>query len=236
MVDAAIGGKTAINLKKIKNQIGVFALPEAVYIYPGFLHSLDRSMVRSGMAEVLKYGLILDESLWKKLETVSVDELMLHSYKDPFWEEIILRSVRIKNRVVQEDFTEKGIRKILNFGHSFGHAFESLSMLEGTGYLLHGNAIAMGMICESYLSSLACGLKENDRDRIINWILGNFEFYPVLSESFQKIMEILQQDKKRTGENLNFTLLSQPGKAVTGQHCDQKMVLEAFSLYQKIRH
>ncbi len=232
MVDAAIGGKTAVNLKKIKNQVGAFALPEAVFIYPGFLGTLDPALVCDGIAEVLKYGLVLDSNLWERLESSRLDDMLRLPFHDPFWENLILQSVMIKNDIVREDFSDKGVRRVLNFGHTFGHAFESLSLMKGKGAIRHGNAVAMGMICESHLSVQAGGLKETDLERITRWILENFEYYPVTEKSFEKILDILQQDKKRSGGKTNFTLLVRPGKAVNGQPCETEWIREAFKYYR----
>ncbi|HTX88181.1 MAG TPA: 3-dehydroquinate synthase [Bacteroidales bacterium] len=234
MVDAAIGGKTGMNLHGIKNRVGLFALPEAVFIYPGFLRTLDRENIRSGLAEVVKYALTLDENLWKELEAETVADLLVRPYQDPEWEDLITRSVEIKHKVVRKDFFDRGYRRILNFGHTFGHLFESLSWWYGNGSLLHGNAVAMGMICECYLSTRLSGLKEKDLDRISSWILRNFGYFPVPGGSGEKTAEILERDKKRIGQQLNLTLLAKPGKAFTGRNCGQEMISEALLWYRNL--
>jgi 3-dehydroquinate synthase len=228
MVDAAIGGKSAINLRDAKNQVGLFVLPEAVFIYPGFLKTLDHGLVRSGIAEVAKMALVLDESLWKKMQAMDLGELLLRSYRDAAWEELIARPVKLKIRVVKKDFRESGYRSILNFGHTFGHAFESLFLTGDREPLSHGQAVAMGMICESYLSARLAGLEEPSLNGITGWILQNFDPFPVREGDFERLPEFLYRDKKRSGDRLNFTLIPAPGQAVIHQPVEQPAVKEAF--------
>jgi 3-dehydroquinate synthase len=235
MVDAAVGGKTAVNLKKMKNQVGIFSLPEAVFIYPGFLKTLDRTEIRSGLAEVMKYGLALDQPLWNRLRGVNLDGLLLESFRNPFWEEVINRSVRMKISIVKKDFTETGPRKVLNFGHTAAHAIESLSFQEGGNPVPHGIAVAAGIVIESFLSSRVTGLAESDLEQITRWIAENFELPVIPDRDLDRLPELLQKDKKRSGDRLNFTLIESPGKAVPDQHCDGGLIEESFTYYRQQR-
>jgi 3-dehydroquinate synthase len=143
-VDASVGGKTGVDMNNVKNIIGTFTQPKAVYIHTPFLKTLSDRELRSGYAEVIKHGLIYDASLFKKLKGIAPQELN---------DEIIYRSIEIKNEVVMKDPFEKGLRKILNYGHTIGHAVESYSLKQDKSPLLHGEAIAIGFICEAYLSA-----------------------------------------------------------------------------------
>ena len=155
-VDASVGGKTGVDVDKIKNIIGTFTQPKAVFIVNEFLSSLPERQVLSGAAEMLKHGLIADAAYWHLLKNSNLSAPS---------EDLIYRSVEIKNEVVTADPFERGIRKSLNFGHTIGHALETNSLLHDTHPLTHGEAIAIGMICESYLSHKKSGLTADELRR-----------------------------------------------------------------------
>ena len=193
MVDASVGGKVGIDFKGFKNQIGIFNNPNAVLIYPKFLETLAENELKSGFAEVVKHALILDNSLWLKLKNTP--------FTDLDWEDIIDTSVQIKNKIVLADPFEKGERKKLNFGHTFGHAIESYYLEKGTP-ISHGEAVFMGMILETKISDLS----ETDKNEIKNYVLSNFALpYTPKKSSLHKF---LINDKKNQNGKINFTLLN----------------------------
>ena len=193
MVDASVGGKLGIDFKGFKNQIGLFNNPNAVLIYPKFLETLEESELKSGFAEVVKHALISDNSLWLKLKNTP--------FTDLDWEDIIDTSVQIKNKIVLADPFEKGERKKLNFGHTFGHAIESYYLEKGTP-ISHGEAVFMGMILETEISDLS----ETNKNEIKNYILSNFALPYTPNKSY--LHKFLLNDKKNQNEKINFTLLS----------------------------
>ena len=162
MCDAAIGGKAGIDLEHVKNQVGLFTDPKAIFIYPSFLKSLDRRQLINGFSEIIKHALIADADLWKDI----------NSLNDPgaITTDIINRSVKVKVDVVADDFREKGKRKILNFGHTIGHALESYSLKNDQHPILHGEAVALGMICEIYLSTQKNGLPNSVLEKASKYI------------------------------------------------------------------
>ena len=193
MVDASVGGKLGIDFKGFKNQIGLFNNPKAVFISSEFLETLAESELKSGFAEVVKHALISDNSLWLKLKNTP--------FTDLDWEDIIDTSVQIKNKIVLADPFEKGERKKLNFGHTFGHAIESYYMEKRTP-ILHGEAVFMGMILETKISDLS----ETDKNEIKNYVLSNFALpYTPKKSSLHKF---LINDKKNQNGKINFTLLN----------------------------
>lgn len=229
MVDASIGGKTAVNAGRIKNQIGTFYLPAAVFIHTGFLSTLPKEHFLSGLGEIIKYALIADEPLWKKIRSSSRNDLLSHNHKK--YETFIERSVKIKGTVVNEDFREEGKRALLNFGHTVGHAFESLSMSDGKENLSHGHAIALGMICESFISNEIAGLEKEVMNEIQKVILGLFPHVPLLKEDIPAVMNFIMNDKKKSGGEINMTLLEKAGKAVYGIPCQQTLVKNSLEYY-----
>jgi len=192
MVDASVGGKLGINFKGFKNHIGLFNNPKAVLISPEFLETLAESELKSGYAEVVKHALISDNSLWVKLKNTPFTALD--------WEDIIDTSVQIKNKIVLADPFEKGERKKLNFGHTFGHAIESYYLEKGTP-ILHGEAVFMGMILETEISDLS----ETEKNEIKNYILSNFALPHTPKKSY--LHKFLINDKKNQDGKINFTLL-----------------------------
>lgn len=188
MCDASIGGKTGIDHQYLKNIVGTFALPEEIFVYPDFLKTLPFEELRSGFAEMLKHGLITDKKHWNDL--IEIDELRAESVSPH-----IQQSMKIKQEVVEKDFKEQNIRKTLNFGHTIGHAVESLFLSKGR-IIPHGECVALGMICETHLSFLENLISEETSQQIINNIR---KFYPYLNiEAFsnEEIIALMQNDKK----------------------------------------
>jgi 3-dehydroquinate synthase len=215
MVDAAIGGKTGIDFGGAKNQIGTFAEAEAVLVDPVFLSTLPRREILSGMVEMLKYGFIADAKLLG---------INLENYQD-----FILRAGEIKREIVKEDPHENGLRKILNFGHTLGHAIESHSLTTDQP-LLHGEAVAMGMCAALWLSVKQLGLDKK--------VLQNFEKQlpmllaeadVALSETdIEPIMSYLAHDKKNKGEKPQFVLLEAVGKPVWNVEVEPEAIKTAL--------
>jgi 3-dehydroquinate synthase len=222
-VDASVGGKTGIDLDHYKNQIGFFSNPKAVFIYPPFLNTLSKRLVLSGMAESLKHALIADGEYWKQLR----------KFKPalPDWDSIIERSVEIKNDIVKTDPEEKNIRKSLNFGHTIGHALETIYLDAGEP-LQHGEAIAAGMFCESYLSYKSAGLPHAVLDDICAYLLKLYK--PLNMKHFDpaKIIEIIKHDKKNENGQVLFSLISDIGKAVINKKCSTEVVNQALEFYR----
>jgi len=234
MVDAAIGGKTGINLGDIKNQVGTFHHPDAIFIHTGFLGTLDSYELLSGFAEIIKTALVADTRLWEKLGSIRLHDLLKSQPDEVIWEDLISASVAIKCRIVEQDFREKNLREILNFGHTIGHAFESLSLQKNRKPLSHGHAIALGMICESYLSAVKTGFDTKDRDAIIRMIFPDYEYYPVHREDLDFMMDFIGHDKKRAGSGSRFSLLRSPGNAISGVPCEPGEIIESIDFYRTL--
>jgi 3-dehydroquinate synthase len=198
MVDASVGGKTGVDLGVLKNQIGLFANPQMVLVDEVYLKTLSPREVTSGMAEIIKYGLTYDMKLFNQIKESKEQQI----------NQLIHRSIEIKNEVVLQDPKEKHLRKILNFGHTLGHAIESF-YLESSAKetLTHGEAIAIGMICESYLSSKLLNFSVLKVAEIKETILAIYPKIKLEKENFSAIMELLKHDKKNVSGNVNFVLL-----------------------------
>ncbi len=224
MVDASIGGKTGVDLGSLKNQIGVINQPQMVLVFPKMLQSLNERQITSGFAEMLKHGLIADQSYWEHLKTTS-------DYRNA---DCIQKSITIKNDVVVQDPTEKGIRKILNFGHTLGHAIESYFLESETKEtLLHGEAIAIGMILEGYLSYELKGLSMLSLEDIKITFLKHFDKVTFTEEDIRVITDLLQHDKKNSHGNINFVLLQEIGVAVMDVKVPFDLFEKAFAYYNQ---
>lgn len=224
MVDAAIGGKTGIDFGGGKNQIGTFAEAEEVIIDPVFLSTLPRRELLSGLAEMLKYGFISDANL---LNT------NLENYQD-----YILRCGEIKRGIVAHDPTEKGLRKVLNFGHTIGHAIES-HCLTTIHPLLHGEAVAMGMAAALWLSVKQCGLEKkvlNNYEKQLPILLSEAEMNLTEADK-EPIFSYLALDKKNKGEQPQFVLLEAVGNPVWDVEVDTEEVRSALAyIINKVSH
>jgi len=196
MVDASVGGKLGVDFNGLKNQVGLYSNPELVIINPIFLQTLAVEELKSGFAEVVKHALISDKNLWKELTATPFDKLN--------WEAIILTSIQIKNNIILSDPFEKGNRKKLNFGHTFGHAVESYYLKKGTP-ILHGDAVLMGILLEVEISVVS----QEQNNEIKNYILSNFSlpFTPKKSD----LLPFLMNDKKNKVGKINFSLLTNIG-------------------------
>ena len=232
-VDAAIGGKTSVNLKTenakdflLKNEIGFFKNPKAVVIYPTFLKTISQQQLISGYAEMIKHALITDKKHWEELK-----QLKKINYK--ILKQYIVNSIQIKNKIVLLDPTEKNIREALNFGHTIGHAIESASHENGKK-LLHGEAIAIGIICEAFLSYKKNFLNINELNEIKNHIHSIFGTVTHLEKiKINDLIELMKHDKKNKKNTIKFTLLNGIGATKLSQTCSIPLIKEALSYYTK---
>ncbi len=223
MVDASIGGKTGIDVGPYKNQLGTFADPRAIFIDPRFLFSLPSEEIVNGFAEMMKHALIADAEHWKLLRNIRPDLLL----EQDNLTELIAHSVRIKSEIVEKDPTEKGLRKLLNFGHTIGHGIEGF-YLESESPIAHGHAVALGILSESYLSFKAGGLTSEELSGIIPMVVTN---YPALHSdegSRKRMLELMYNDKKNSGNRILGVLLNGLGAAVLDQEFKESDILEAL--------
>ncbi|MCD7972961.1 MAG: 3-dehydroquinate synthase [Candidatus Azobacteroides sp.] len=225
-VDAAVGGKTGINFNGLKNEVGVFNPSEVVLIDSTFFKSLDDRNLRSGYAEMLKHGLISNEKNWIDLLSFDLENVDYDKLQD-----LLVTSVKIKEDVVTEDPYEKGIRKALNLGHTVGHAFESFSF-EKDEPILHGYAVAYGLICELYLSSVITGFPVDKLRQTVRFIREQYGIYPITCKDYEKLYEWMKHDKKNESGVINFTLLSDIGQIKINQTADQQLIFEMLDFYQ----
>ena len=222
-VDASIGGKLGIDFDNLKNVIGFFKNPQAVLIDPVFLQSLPKRQVLNGFAEIIKHALIADADYFRDLLSIRREHI-----QEVDWSAIIMRSLQIKKEVVEEDPFEQGWRKILNFGHTVGHAVESFSMANEENPLLHGEAIVVGMLAELKLSMELTNFPMEDFELINQFMKRLYAPYKVEKENFEAVMAYLQNDKKHRGKQLNFTLLQSIGEPIINQYIKKKDILKSF--------
>lgn len=229
MVDAALGGKNGINLGGLKNQIGVIQLPQMVVADTSFLQTLPANEMRSGLAEMLKHGLIQDEKYWNKLSELS--KLDLTALDD-----LIRESILIKEKVVLQDPTEQHLRKSLNFGHTLGHAIETYFLEEPSKKkLLHGEAVAAGMILAAYLSAKTEDFPQESLHNIKKVISDMFGTIEITKNDQDKIIELLKFDKKNEAGKINFVLLRNIGEPVIDRQVSNDLIYEAFGYYIDIQ-
>jgi len=226
MVDASVGGKTGVDLGVLKNQVGVMVNPKMVIIDKLYLKTLPLNHFNSGISEVFKHGLIHSENHWNQLTNAKI------TLDTPGLSEIIYESVKIKNNIVTQDFYETGLRKSLNFGHTLGHAIESYS-LSGRKIkpLLHGEAIAVGMVLEAFLSHIYLGFSKNIVYEIKSVLKTYFRTITYDNESIKDIISFLIFDKKNKNRQVNFVLLESIGDPVIDQQVSDNHILEAFHHY-----
>jgi 3-dehydroquinate synthase len=199
-VDASIGGKLGIDFHGLKNHIGVFQLPKTVLIDPKFIDTLSIQQKKSGFAEIIKHCLIRDEQEWNLIRQQSFEELDLSK--------LIAHSVAIKEAVVLEDPKEAGLRKILNFGHTLGHAIETYLLDKGKRKILHGEAIAIGMIAEAFISHQRDLISLQELEEIESYLFENYGRVKLHAEEISKIISLTAQDKKNKGKEIRFSLLT----------------------------
>jgi 3-dehydroquinate synthase len=225
-VDAAVGGKTGINFNGLKNEIGAFTPAIAVLIDSNFFRTLDTTNLLSGYAEMLKHALLdspqtLNSILQFDLEYIDYQQL----------NNFLLESVLIKERIVEKDPAEQGTRKALNLGHTFGHAFESLSH-ELKQSAPHGYAVAWGLVCELYLSFVKLNFDKDILSKIMRFIKENYGVFLFSCNQYERLFELMQHDKKNESRSINFSLLKAVGEIEINQTSDRKEIAEVLDFYR----
>lgn len=222
-VDASIGGKLGIDFGEVKNSIGVFQNPQAVFIDPAFLNTLPQRELRSGFAEIIKHALIADTNQWSTLAA-------MESMNTIDWSTLIGPSLRIKQAIVSADPFERGLRKALNFGHTIGHGIEGVA-LNSPSPLLHGEAIAVGMFAESYIACQRGLLPETAFEAIASFLHQHYGTYPLPTDQFPAYLALMANDKKNDQEGLNFSLIGPIGKVHINQTASPAEVYQAMEAY-----
>lgn len=225
-VDASIGGKLGIDFKNFKNHIGVFQNPLRVFLDGSFFDTLSPEELRSGYAEVIKHCLIRDGEMFETITKTPYDQLNLF--------DLTQHSVDIKDKVVEEDPTEKGLRKILNFGHTIGHAIESYFLDQPAKKLLHGEAIAIGMICEAYLSMTKLGMTQEELHKISAYILKIYESMRIEASDIAKIIHLTKQDKKNEGDKIKCSLLKNIGNCTFNIDIDHEDIRASILYFNSL--
>ena len=226
MVDASVGGKTGINFRGLKNEIGVFNNAASVILDTQFLRTLDQENILSGYAEMLKHGLISNKKMWAELLNFDVE-----SPDFGLLQSMVEESVAVKQRIVTEDPTEQGIRKALNLGHTAGHAFESFALQKHP--ILHGYAVAYGLICELYLSAVKTGFPTDKMHQTVSFIKAHYGKMTITCDDYPTLLELMTHDKKNTAGIINFTLLGGIGDIRINQTATKEEIYEALDFYRE---
>ena len=229
MVDASVGGKTGINFGGLKNEIGVFNNANCVILDTTFLRTLDKANILSGYAEMLKHGLIDSEAHWAELLAHLEDLDNLETLEK--LSSLVAKSVAVKQRIVTEDPTEKGLRKALNLGHTVGHAFESLALERKP--ILHGYAVAYGLVAELYLSCIKTGFPTDKMRQTVSFIKEHYGRMAITCDDYPRLLELMHHDKKNTGSAINFTLLAGIGDLRINQTATEDEIKEALDFYRE---
>lgn len=227
MVDASEGGKTGINLGGLKNEVGAFAGAKEVIIDTAFLRSLDSENLRSGFAEMLKHGLLSSRDDWAELVLFDLDKpdfVRLHH--------LIKKSVAVKRNIVRQDPEEHGLRRALNLGHTAGHALESFAMLSHRP-ILHGYAVAWGLVCELYLCCKRLGFPHDIMLQTVSFIKENYGVFTFDCKAYEELYNLMTHDKKNTGGKVNFTLLGDIGQIEINQTATKDEIYEMLDFYRE---
>lgn len=227
MVDASVGGKTGINFGGLKNEIGVFSDSKFVIINTQFLDTLDHDNICSGYAEMLKHGLISDDKHWAELVGFNLAQPDLAQLQ-----RMVAESIKVKERIVTVDPHEHGIRKALNLGHTVGHALESFAMKHGRP-VLHGYAVAYGMVCELYLSARKTDFPTDKMHQTVRFILDHYGRLPYTCDDYPELLELMRHDKKNTSGIINFTLLGGIGDIRINQTATKEEIEEALDFLRE---
>ncbi|MBR6437799.1 MAG: 3-dehydroquinate synthase [Bacteroidales bacterium] len=214
MIDAAVGGKTGIDFQGLKNQIGVFSQPLAVVVLFDFLETLPKREVLSGLAEIIKYGFIVDKSF---LEA-----------KYPLDPTFIIKAIEVKDEITRNDATEQGLRKILNFGHTIGHALETY-LIDHNQEIRHGEGVALGMVSALYLSEKYCNLDHKWTVFYKDLYAKNFNRFNLNDIPVDELIEIMRHDKKNEGGDIRFVLIEDIGKPVYDVVVDLKYIIDSVN-------
>ena len=226
MVDASVGGKTGINFRGLKNEIGVFSNASTVILDTTFLKTLDAENICSGYAEMLKHGLISNEKMWAELINFDLARPDLQQLQT-----MVADSVAVKQRIVTEDPLEQGIRKALNLGHTVGHAFESFALKHSP--ILHGYAVAYGLISELYLSTVKTGFPSDKMHQTVSFIKEHYGKMAITCDDYPTLLELMTHDKKNVAGTINFTLLGGIGDIRINQTATKEDIYEALDFYRE---
>ena len=227
MVDAAVGGKTGINFAGLKNEIGAFRSAVDVIVDTTFLRTLDNENICSGYAEMLKHALLHNAAMWA--------EHLEQDLQHPDYEalaRLVQQSIEVKERIVGEDPHEKGLRKALNLGHTFGHAFESLALSQGRP-VLHGYAVAWGIVCELYLSSVLLGFPSAHFHPTVRFVRETYGQFSFTCKDYDRLLDYIRHDKKNVGGQTNFTLLASIGQIRLDCHANRDLICEALDFLRE---
>jgi 3-dehydroquinate synthase len=222
-VDASIGGKLGIDFDHYKNHIGVFQQPILTLLYDGFLSTLPEAEIRSGFAEIIKHALISDTNVWREIESKEL--------RDQPLKRLIRHSVEFKAKVITEDPRENGLRKILNAGHTIGHAIESHRLAQGKG-ILHGEAVAAGLLAETHIAANHKLVTESELKSIASFILRTYGKVELADEELTRIAQLTLQDKKNKNNKILCVLLDRIGKAKWDCEISLESVTDALKFYQ----
>jgi 3-dehydroquinate synthase len=222
MADASVGGKTGVNFHHFKNLIGTFAQPTAVFVHPPFLNTLPARETLNGLAEIYKVALVADQALW----------VQLNKARKPDLNKIISRSVTSKNKIVKKDPHDEGLRQILNFGHTIGHAIESYA-LEHEVRLLHGEAVVIGMIIESHLAFQLAFISERTLSEIVGVLQGKFSLEEVHAP-IGELLTYIRQDKKASQGEFIFALIDGIGSCKFNITVSEQQIKKAFAFYKAL--
>ncbi|MFD1316308.1 3-dehydroquinate synthase [Namhaeicola litoreus] len=225
MVDASVGGKTGIDLGTLKNQIGLFSNPAMVIIDYDYLLTVPKRELKSGLAEIIKYGYTFDKTLWEtihRFEDIDLNEV----------NELIYKSIDIKNEVVKTDMKETGLRKTLNFGHTIGHAVESYFLdSKEKENLTHGEAIAVGMVIEAYFSYKLNGFPLVKVDELKSFVKNFYGKVEMSKNDITSIIPLMMYDKKNVSGQVNFVLLKEMENCIWDINVHEDLLLEGFAYY-----
>lgn len=227
MVDAAVGGKTGINFAGLKNEIGAFRSAVDVIVDTTFLRTLDNENICSGYAEMLKHALLHNAAMWA--------EHLEQDLQHPDYEalaRLVQQSIEVKEHIVGEDPHEKGLRKALNLGHTFGHAFESLALSQGRP-VLHGYAVAWGIVCELYLSSVLLGFPSAHFHPTVRFVRETYGQFSFTCKDYDRLLDYIRHDKKNVGGQTNFTLLAGIGQIRLDCHANRDLICEALDFLRE---
>ena len=227
MVDAAVGGKTGINFNGLKNEIGCFAPAASVLLETEFLRTLDQANLCSGYAEMLKHGLISNKRHLNELLSFDMEQIDYALLK-----RLVGESVKVKEEIVAADPKEHGIRKALNLGHTVGHAFESLALAEERP-VLHGYAVAWGLVCELYLSYIYSGFPKELLQQILYFVKHNYGAFHFECKQYEQLYELMKHDKKNSNGIINFTLLHNVGDIALNCQAEKQVIFETFDFFRE---
>lgn len=231
--DASFGGKNGINFNGLKNQLGTFTEPEATIISTIFFNTLPQQEILSGYAEMLKHGLLESEEV--------LNRLLKYSPVYPVFDSealmpLLQESVQVKSKIIEQDFKEAGLRKVLNLGHTFAHAFENLAF-ERKSPIAHGYAVAWGLVCALVLSHMNVGFPSDKVHVIAEYILKNYGAFEITCDDYPALLKAMKQDKKNaTPDKISFTLLKEVGDPVIDQSATEAQVTSALDIYRDLMH